>query len=268
MKTTKTHDMVKDSYARMIKGAQQQSAAGTSSPVASLAENYGTPAHGEAADASFGCGNPLAFSGVKPGDTVLDLGSGAGLDLLIAAEKVGPSGRVIGIDMTEEMIAAARRNADGSQHDNIHLQLGMIEDLPLDDASVDWVISNCVINLSPQKDRVFSEMYRVLKPGGQFSISDIVLDTLPDALRKSAAAWSACIAGAITEQEYIQGLRDAGLVDVAVTERLVYDAGQLRAILAEEIPGLDLKGIDITGLLEKHPGVAWSAKFTGRKETA
>jgi arsenite methyltransferase len=266
MKTTPTHELVKDSYADMLKGAQESASCCTSSPAARLA-GYEDAAeqHGEAAGASFGCGNPLAFAGVQTGDTVLDLGSGAGLDLLIAAEKTGPSGRVIGIDMTDEMIEAARANAAKAHCDNIEVRRGLIEDLPVDDGSVDWVISNCVINLAPEKAPVFSEIARVLKPGGQFSISDIVVDTLPDWIRESAAAWSACVAGAISEQDYLAGLEAAGLKDVQVIERMVYDASQLRAILSEDIPGLDLDISLIDSLLEEHAGAVWSAKFTGRK---
>ena len=265
MKTNSTHELVKDSYADMLKGAQESSACCTSSPAARLAGYEEAEQHGEAAGASFGCGNPLAFAGVRPGDTVLDLGSGAGLDLLIAAEKTGASGRVIGIDMTDEMIEAARANASRAGCDNIEVRHGLIEDLPVEDASVDWVISNCVINLAPEKAPVFAEIARVLKPGGQFSISDIVVDTLPDWIRESAAAWSACVAGAISEQDYLAGLRAAGLEDVKVVDRMVYDAGQLRAILSEDIPGLDLDMSLIEDLLQEHAGAVWSAKFTGHK---
>jgi arsenite methyltransferase len=265
VKTTATHDMVKDSYKDMLKGAQENASCCTSSPAARLAGYEDTQQHAEAAGASFGCGNPLAFAGVQPGDTVLDLGSGAGLDLLIAAEKTGPQGKVIGVDMTDEMIEAARANAARAGCDNIEVRRGLIEDLPVDDTSVDWVISNCVINLSPEKDKVFSELSRVLKPGGQISISDIVVDTLPDWIRESAAAWSACVAGAISEQAYLAGLQAAGLEDVHVVDRMVYDASQLRAILSEDIPGLDLDMTVIENLLEEHAGAVWSAKFSGRK---
>ncbi len=138
-------------------------------------------------------------------------------------------------------------------------------DLPVDGSSVDWVISNCVINLSPEKNRVFGELYRVMKPGARFSISDIVVGDLPEWIRESAAAWSACVAGAISEQAYLEGLRDAGLEEVEVTERLVYDASQLRAILSDDIPGMDLDAAQIDSLLEEYAGTVWSAKFIGRK---
>ena len=265
MKTTATHDLVKDSYADMLKDAQEKQSCCTSSPAARLAGYENTEKHGEAAGASFGCGNPLAFAGVEPGDTVLDLGSGAGLDLLLAAERTGPTGQVIGVDMTDEMIAAAQQNAARAGFDNIDVRRGLIEDLPVEDASVDWVISNCVINLSPDKPAVFREISRVMKPGARFSMSDIVVGELPDWIRESAAAWSACVAGAISEEAYLQGLRDVGLVDVAVTERLVYDACQLQAILSEDIPGLDLDRDQIEALLQEYSGEVWSAKFSGRK---
>jgi SAM-dependent methyltransferase len=262
---TETHELVRDSYAEMLKGVEKRPDCCATSPAARLAGYEDTQRHGEAASASFGCGDPLAFSEVREGETVLDLGSGAGLDLLIAAEKTGPRGKVIGVDMTDEMIAAALRNASSAGHTNIEVRKGLIEALPVEDGSVDWVISNCVINLAPEKDKVFAEITRVLKPGGRFSISDIVVNDLPAIIRDSAAAWSACVAGAISEQEYIDGLEQAGLRDVSVTERLVYDSAQLGAILCEEIPGLDLDKATIDALLEEHAGKVWSAKFVGTK---
>jgi len=265
MKSSSTHDMVRESYADMLRDAQEKQSCCATSPAARLAGYEDLGQHADAAGASFGCGNPLAFAGVREGDTVLDLGSGAGLDLLLAAEKTGPSGRVIGVDMTDEMIAAARKNAARAGFDNIDVRKGLIEELPVDDASVDWVISNCVINLSPDKPAVFREIARVMKSGGRFSISDIVVGELPDFIRESAAAWSACVAGAISEEAYIEGLRNAGLVEVEVTERLVYDAAQLGAILSEDIPGLDLGCDQIESLLQEYAGSVWSAKFTGCK---
>jgi SAM-dependent methyltransferase len=257
--------MVSESYTDMLKGAQEKQSCCTSSPAARLAGYEDVEQHSEAAGASFGCGNPLAFAGVEPGQTVLDLGSGAGLDLLLAAEKTGPEGKVIGVDMTDDMIEAARQNAARAGMDNIDVRKGLIEHLPVDDGAVDWVISNCVINLSPDKPAVFREVSRVMKPGARFSISDIVVSELPDWIRESAAAWSACVAGAISEEDYLKGLRESGLEEVEVTERLVYDASQLRAILMEDIPGLDLDCEQIEGLLQEHAGNVWSAKFTGRK---
>ncbi|MEE8523770.1 MAG: arsenite methyltransferase [Thermoanaerobaculia bacterium] len=220
---------------------------------------------GEAAASSFGCGNPLAFAGVDPGDTVLDLGSGAGLDLLIAADKVGPRGRVIGVDMTAAMIAAARRNVEAAGAANVEVRKGVIEELPVADDSVDWVISNCVINLSPEKDRVFAEIFRVLKPGGRFAVSDIVAESLPAWLLQHEAAYAACVSGAISEDAYRRGLAAAGLDQVEVSERLVYDAPQLRAIVASDLDNLGLASEIVERGIAEVAGKVWSAKFKGRK---
>ena len=170
----------------------------------------------EAVVNSFGCGNPLAFSEVKEGDAVLDLGSGAGIDLLIAAKKVGPTGRAIGIDMTDEMIAKARENIAVSGLTNAEVRKGIIENLPMKSSSVDWLVSNCVINLSPDKPKVFAEIARVLKPGGRMLVSDIVVENLPDWVRENKALYTSCVAGAISEKEYLDGLQAAGLENVGV----------------------------------------------------
>ncbi len=222
-------------------------------------------AHEETAASSFGCGNPLAFAGVEPGQTVVDLGSGAGFDLLIAAEKVGPEGRVIGVDMTDAMIEAARGNAARAGFEQVEVRKGLIEQLPLEDGEADWVISNCVINLSPEKDKVFAEVERVLAPGGRFSISDIVVEELPEEIRSHAAAYAACVAGAIREDEYLAGLRAAGLVDVEVSERLVYTAEQIRGIVGSDLESFGLSPDTLDAGLESLEGKVWSAKFSGRK---
>ena len=221
---------------------------------------------------SFGCGNPLAFSEVKEGQTVLDLGSGAGIDLLIAAGKVGPTGHVIGVDMTDDMIARARANIAAAGHDNVEVRKGIIEELPVEPDSVDWVISNCVINLSPEKEKVFTGIARVLKPGGRISISDIVVQDLPGWVRESAALYGACVAGAISEEAYLEGLRQAGLVDVAVAERLVYDSAQIKSFIASEVPnegggccGGGVPSSLVWRAAAQMEGKIWSAKFTGRK---
>ncbi|MFC1609636.1 arsenite methyltransferase [Myxococcota bacterium] len=189
----------------------------------------------DAVESSFGCGNPVAFAEVRAGEVVLDLGSGAGIDLLLAAQKVGPSGRVIGVDMTDDMIDRARANIEAANLENVEVRKGIIEQLPVEDSSVDWVISNCVINLSPEKDLVFAEIARVLKPGGRMLVSDIVVEDLPDWIRQSAALYAACIAGAISEDEYLAGLRRAGLIDTEVRERFVYDTAQLAGLIGSEI---------------------------------
>jgi len=220
----------------------------------------------EAAASSFGCGNPLAFAGVEPGQTVVDLGSGAGLDLLVAAEKVGDAGRVIGVDMTDAMIEAARAHAAraGLAH-MIEVRQGHIEALPIEDASVDWVISNCVINLSPDKPAVFREIHRVLRPGGRFAVSDIVVESLPEWIRRHDAAYAACIAGAIPEEAYLAGLRDAGLVDVAVSERLVYERSQIEAMVANDLASLGLDMDLVARGLDEVEGKVQSVKVIGRR---
>lgn len=269
MEKTDIHETVSKDYARMLQEAEKrpsccaaQSGPGT---ISSLAGYEPAPHQQEAASQSFGCGNPLAFAGVKPGQTVLDLGSGAGLDLIMAAEQVGPEGSVIGIDMTQEMIDKATENVARAGHANVDVRLGMIEKLPVQDSSVDWVISNCVINLSPDKASVFSEIARVLKPGGRFSISDIVVEDLPEYLRENAVLYSACVAGAVSEQAYLDGLSAAGLDDLEVVERLVYDESQLVGLISCEIPGLEMDEDLIKQIAPTVAGKVWSAKFAGRR---
>ena len=219
---------------------------------------------------SFGCGNPLAFSEVKEGDVVLDLGSGAGIDILLAAKKVGPRGRAIGIDMTDEMLAKARENIAAAGLTNAEVRKGIIEELPVETASVDWVISNCVINLSPEKPRVFAEIARVLRPGGRMLVSDIVAQDLPEWIRQSAVMYGSCVAGAISEDEYLAGLRAAGLVDVKVHERLTYDTSQIKSIIASELPKMSCcsEAIDDKTIAEIAGSLGakvWSAKVFARK---
>lgn len=229
----------------------------------------------DAAASSFGCGNPLAFSGVKEGDTVLDLGSGAGFDLILAAKKVGAAGRVIGVDMTEAMIAKARENISKEGLTNVEVRYGLIENLPVESASVDWVISNCVINLSPEKGRVFSEIHRVLKPGGKMLVSDIVVKNLPDWLRQDSQVYAACVGGAISEEDYLAGLRGVGMNRVEVKNRFVYDASQIQSFFeTEEIPGLkemianepaQNRNDFIQQMTMNAVGNVWSAEFYAQK---
>jgi SAM-dependent methyltransferase len=167
-------------------------------------------------DVAFGCGNPTAIAALEPGQVVLDLGSGGGIDCFLAAKMVGPSGRVIGVDMTPEMIRLARKNAEKVGAPNVEFRLGEIENLPVADESVDVIISNCVINLSPDKPRVFREAFRVLKPGGRLQVSDIVWTRpVPEEIRSDMEKWAGCIAGALLESEYLDHIRAAGFVDVA-----------------------------------------------------
>jgi SAM-dependent methyltransferase len=173
----------------------------------------------EGSNLGLGCGNPVALASLKEGDTVLDLGSGAGFDCFLAANKVGRKGKVIGVDMTPEMIDKARENAKKANYENVEFRLGEIENIPAADNSVDVVISNCVINLSPDKKRVFKEAFRVLKPGGRLMVSDIVLmKELPEFIRNSVEAYVGCISGAIMKKEYIGAIREAGFREVKVIE--------------------------------------------------
>ncbi|MHB8107344.1 MAG: arsenite methyltransferase [Candidatus Cryosericum sp.] len=173
----------------------------------------------EGANLGLGCGNPLAFSSLKEGEVVLDLGSGAGFDSFLAARKVGTTGKVIGVDMTPAMIAKATANAKSGGYDNVQFLLGDIEALPLPDNSVDMAISNCVINLVPNKDNVFRELYRVLRPGGRFMVSDLVLlKELPERVRASVEAYVGCVAGAILKDQYLAVIRAAGFEDVRIVD--------------------------------------------------
>lgn len=219
---------------------------------------------------SFGCGNPLAFSGVKEGQTVLDLGSGAGIDLLIASKKVGPGGRVIGVEMTDEMIERSRKNIAAAGAENIEVRKGIIEELPVESNSVDWVISNCVINLSPEKERVFSEIARVLRSGGVMLVSDIVASELPAAIREEPKLYSSCISGAVSEEAYLEGIRKAGLVEATVKDRLVYDKTQLRGFLESELQEGTGKRTRVgnesaAAWAQKLEGLIWSVKVFARK---
>ncbi len=171
----------------------------------------------ESANLGLGCGNPVTFGQIREGDVVLDLGSGAGIDVFIAARQVGERGKVIGVDMTEAMIARARRNAEKVKAANVEFRLGEIEALPVEDGTIDMVISNCVINLVPSKEKAFAEVFRVLKTGGRFSVSDIVSDgTLSEKARQNAALWAGCVSGAIDRQQYLKIIRDAGFTDVRI----------------------------------------------------
>ena len=179
----------------------------------------------EDANLGLGCGNPTALAELKPGQTVLDLGSGAGIDCFLAANKVGPTGRVIGVDMTPEMIDRARENARKNGSTNVEFRLGEIENLPVADNTVDVIISNCVINLSTDKPRVFREALRVLRPGGRLMVSDLALKKpLPAAIRESVEAYVACIAGALVKDDYLRAIREVGFEDVEVLSEKAFPA--------------------------------------------
>jgi arsenite methyltransferase len=175
-----------------------------------------------------GCGNPLAFASIKKGYTVLDLGSGAGFDCFLASHKVGPEGKVIGIDMTSEMIKKAGENAENGGYKNVEFRLGEIENLPVEDGSIDTIISNCVVNLSPDKDRVFKEAYRALKPGGRLVLSDIVLTReLPSSIKNNMSAYVSCLSGALLKDDYIKSVKQAGFTDIKIHEENVYPANYI-----------------------------------------
>ena len=177
----------------------------------------------EGVNLGLGCGNPIALASLVEGETVLDLGSGAGFDCFLAANKVGKTGKVIGVDMTPEMLEKARENAQKDNYENIEFRLGEIENIPAADNSVDVVISNCVINLSPNKNRVFKEAFRVLKPGGRLMVSDIVLlKELPDFIKSSIAAYVGCISGAMMKDEYTEVIREAGFHEVNIIDETAF----------------------------------------------
>lgn len=177
----------------------------------------------EGANLGLGCGNPLALASLREGETVLDLGSGAGFDCFLAARRVGEGGKVIGVDMTPEMLEKARENAEKGGYGNVEFRLGEIENLPVRDREADMVISNCVINLSPAKEKVFREAFRALKPGGRLMVSDIVLlQDLPEEIRDSVAAYTACVAGAETKENYLGAIRKAGFENIRILDEKVY----------------------------------------------
>jgi ubiquinone/menaquinone biosynthesis C-methylase UbiE len=216
----------------------------------------------EAAAASLGCGNPTALAELSPGEVVLDLGSGGGIDVLLSARRVGPEGRAYGLDMTDEMLALARENQRKAGVTNVEFLKGEIEAIPLPDASVDVIISNCVINLSADKARVFAEAYRVLRPGGRLAVSDIVARReVPAAVRRSMELWTGCIAGALTEAEYRSRLAAAGFGAVEVEPTRIYRAEDAREWLARA-------GLDGEEIVAQADGAFMSAFVRARKPRA
>jgi arsenite methyltransferase len=196
----------------------------------------------KAVQASLGCGNPTALAELKPGETVLDLGSGGGIDALLSANRVGPAGKAYGLDMTDDMLALARENQKKAEISNVEFLKGEIENIPLPDNSVDVIISNCVINLSADKDRVLREALRVLKPGGRFAVSDVVVrGEVPAEVRKSMELWVGCIAGALEEMDYVKRLAMAGFDGIDIEPTRVYNIDDARQFLAGE--GLDVEAI-------------------------
>lgn len=259
--------------------SQQPGCCEPQTPVPVLAVDYTTEQleslPKDAVANSFGCGNPLAFAEVKAGQTVLDLGSGAGIDLILAAQAVGPAGAVIGIDVSPEMIARAKANVATAGYHNVTVLLGEIEDLPLADGSVDWVVSNCVINLSPDKPKVFREIARVMRPGGKMLVSDIIARDLPDWVLDNTDLYAACISGALTENAYLNAAQSAGLEDVRIIDRLIYDGAMIATLMIDQLPvaiedlagrmGFADKGALIDFVIEQLDGKIESVKVAGSR---
>ncbi|MBZ5592301.1 MAG: arsenite methyltransferase [Acidobacteriia bacterium] len=209
--------------------------------------------------ASLGCGNPTALAELRPGETVLDLGSGGGIDVLLSAKRVGPAGKAYGLDMTDEMLALARENQKKSGIENVEFLKGEIENIPLPDDSIDVILSNCVINLSADKDRVLREAFRVLKPGGRVAVSDVVVrGDVPAEVRRSMELWVGCIAGALQDSEYVDKLAKAGFENMAIEPTRVYDIEDARAFLADQ-------GFDVDSLAPKVAGKFMSAFVRAEK---
>jgi arsenite methyltransferase len=224
---------VEERYAAIARGEIKSCCDQTNAPadglynIATMAQGYnpaelaGLP---EGADLGLGCGDPTADADLQPGHTVLDLGSGAGVDCFLAARRVGPKGFIIGVDMTDEMLARARANAARGGFSNVEFRQGEIENLPAESGTVDRIISNCVINLAPDKQKVFAEAYRVLKPGGAVTVSDIVsFGKAPASVRTNLEQWAGCTAGALDKEDYLGVIRKAGFREVSVIKEVVYD---------------------------------------------
>ena len=207
----------------------------------------------DALRASLGCGNPTALASLKAGETVLDLGSGGGIDVLLSARRVGPAGKAYGLDMTDEMLALARENQKKAGVENVEFLRGEIENIPLPDNSVDVIISNCVINLSADKDRVLREAFRVLKPGGRLAVSDVVVrGEIPADVRKSVELWVGCIAGALRDTEYVAKLKAAGFGQVEMEPTRIYNLEDARQFLTQE-------GVDVDAIAPQVDGKFMSA---------
>jgi arsenite methyltransferase len=212
--------------------------------------------------ASLGCGNPTALAELSPGETVLDLGSGGGIDVLLSARRVGPEGKAYGLDMTDEMLSLARENQRQAGVTNVEFLKGEIESIPLPDNSVDVIISNCVINLSGDKDRVLQEAFRVLKPGGRFAVSDIVvLDEVPADIRKNVELWAGCVAGALHQDEYRNKLANAGFEQVWIDPTRIYRSQDIRALFASS-------GLDVDAFLPHVDGKFAGAFIRAQKPAA
>ncbi len=257
------HDAVREHYAERIKSSASCCGPDSgSTPESKLypVDLLATLPEGEST-ISYGCGDPITLASLQPGQVVLDLGSGAGLDCFFAAKKVGATGRVIGVDMTPEMIDRARSSAKRLNLDNVEFRQGYLEDLPVDSNSVDVILSNCVINLSPDKAKVFGEAFRVLKAGGKLAVSDIVTDgPLPEAIKKSLSAWAGCVAGAVNADEYVGMMKAVGFTDISITP-VFFDKEDVDSALADMKDTIDLKGMTREDVYK----AVYSAKITAYK---
>ncbi len=261
------HEVVRQHYAERIKSntsccGPQNSGSSCCSTDSSLypADLLSTLPEGESA-ISYGCGDPITLASLQPGQTVLDLGSGAGLDCFFAAKKVGETGHVIGVDMTPEMIERARSSAKRLNIQNVEFRQGYLEELPVEGNTVDVIISNCVINLSPEKSKVFAEAFRVLKPGGKLAVSDIVTDgPLPDAIKKSLSAWAGCVAGAVEADEYIGMMKSMGFTDISITP-VFFDKETVDSAIDDMKDVVELKTISRDDVYK----AVYSAKITAYK---
>ena len=269
MSNTPVQDAVREKYGEIARsvgktGCCGPTACGCGDPITSNlyseSETAGLPP--DAVAVSLGCGNPTALIDLQPGQTVLDLGSGGGIDVLLSAKRVGPAGKVYGLDMTDDMLALARENQRQAEVTNVEFLKGTIEAIPLPDQSVDVIISNCVINLSVDKDAVLREAFRVLKPNGRFAVSDVVIrGDVPAEIRRSMELWVGCVAGALRDDEYISKLRAAGFVDIELDPWRVYQSADARAFLADA-------GIDVDRIASQVDGKVASAFIRARKPEA
>ena len=259
---TPIHEVVREHYAERIKNNAYCCGDSCCSSDSKLypEDLLATLPQGESA-VSYGCGDPITLASLLPGQTVLDLGSGAGIDCFFAAKKVGETGNVIGVDMTPEMIERAQSSAKRMNIQNVEFRQGYIEELPVESNSVDVIISNCVINLSPAKELVFAETFRVLKPGGKLAVSDIVTDgELPEPIRKSLSAWAGCVAGAVDAKEYIGMMKSVGFTDISIVP-VFFDKEDVDSALDELGDAVELKTISREDIYKS----VYSAKITAYK---
>ena len=266
MTQTPIHDVVQEHYAERARKsdsccAPDSASACCDSKTFSTLKNYSPPSPTDVANFSLGCGDPITLAELQPGQTVLDLGSGGGLDCFLAAKKVGESGHVIGVDMTPEMLEKARASAERMGVTNVEFRQGFLEDLPVDDNSIDVVISNCVINLSPDKEKVFNEVFRVLSSGGKLAVSDIVTEgPYLKPIKQSLSMWAGCVAGAVDAKDYIAMMEAAGFIDISVTPTF-FDKETVDEAIKEVGDQIDLTTVSQDELYK----TVYSARITARK---